>query len=91
FLDYKGLLAVYNHNDAQPNLFDLIILNLFKDFIPTHLGATESLGSRFLKLKNDILKAHTRITLRYRNAIPEMLAYEVLLRKVLDEVFVQLN
>lgn len=91
FLDYKGLLAVYNHNDAQPNLFDLIILNLFKDFIPTHLGATESLGSRFLKLKNDIFKAHTRITLRYRNAIPEMLAYEVLLRKVLDEVFVQLN
>jgi len=91
FLDYKGLLAVYNHNEAQPNLFDLIVLNLFKDFIPTHLGGTQALGSRFNYLKNQIATAYTTVTWQYRNAIPEMAAYETLLRKVLDEVFLQLN
>jgi hypothetical protein len=34
FLDYRGLLAVYNHSEAQPNLFKLIAEILLKEFIP---------------------------------------------------------
>lgn len=91
FLDYKGLLAVYNHDEAQPNLFDLIILNLFKDFIPTHFGGTYPLGSRFLHLENEIATAYTTVTWQYRLAIPQMAAYEELLKQVLNDVFLQLN
>lgn len=91
FLDYKGLLAVYNHDEAQPNLFELIILNLFKDFIPIHLGGIHPLGKRFLHLENEIATAYTTVTWQYRLAIPEMAAFEILLRQVLNEVFLQLN
>ncbi|HEU5052822.1 MAG TPA: AAA family ATPase [Hanamia sp.] len=91
FLDYKALLAVYNHNEAQPNLFDLIILNLFKDFIPTHLGGTYPLGNRFKHLKREIVTAYTTVTRQYRLAVPQMASFEVILRRVLDEVFLQLN
>lgn len=91
FLDYKVLLAIYNHNVAQPNLFDLIVLNLFKDFIPTHLGGTHPLGSRFNQLYKKVTEAYTRNTYDYRDGVPEMAAYETLLRRVLNEVFLQLN
>lgn len=91
FLDYKGLLAVYNHDEAQPNLFDLIILDLFKNFIPSHLGGTDRLGSTFNYLENQITTAYTTTTWQYRLAIPRMAAFEILLRQVLDEVFLQLN
>ena len=91
FLDYKILLAIYNHSEAQPNLFNLIIENLFKDFIPTHLGSTYALGKRFRELYNKVTKAHTRYTYAYWEGIPEMAAFEILLRKVLNEVFTQLN
>lgn len=91
FLDYKGLLAVYNHTEAQPNLFDLIIHHLFKDFIPTHLGGTHPLGSRFSQLYKKITQAYNRKTYDYWDGVPEMAAYENLLRQVLDEVFLQLN
>lgn len=91
FLDYKALLAVYNHSEAQPNLFELIVQNLFKDFIPTHLGGTQPIGNKFGQLKNDIETAYTTRTWQYRNAITEMTVFEVLLRNVLNEVFQQLN
>ncbi|PWK76568.1 AAA ATPase-like protein [Mucilaginibacter oryzae] len=91
FLDYKGLLAVYNHDEPQPNLFNLIVLNLFKDFLPTHLGGTRQLGSRFIYLRNEIATAYNTRTWQYRNAVPEMAVYESLLRRVLNEVFIQLN
>ncbi|MFV0186693.1 AAA family ATPase [Empedobacter falsenii] len=91
FLDYKGLLAVYNHNESQPNLFDLIVLNLFKDFVPSNLGGTQALGERFKYLIQEISTAQTRRTWKYRNAISEIVPFETLLRNVLNEVFRQLN
>ncbi len=91
FLDYKILLAVYNHREAQPNLYDLLINNLFKEFIPTHLGSTHPLGKRTQQLISKVTNAYTRETYDYRDGIPELAAHEVLLRQVLKEVFLQLN
>ena len=91
FLDYKGLLAVYNHDEAQPNLFELIILNLFKEFTPTHLGETEAIGKKFNKLFKKITEAYNRNTYDYRDGVPEMAAFETLINQVLKEVFLQLN
>jgi energy-coupling factor transporter ATP-binding protein EcfA2 len=89
FLDYRVLLAVYNHREAQPNLFELIIETLLKDFIPT--GAIHPMGKRFLQLKKRVTKAYSRKTHDYRNGIPEMARHEILLRTVLNGVFLQLN
>lgn len=89
FLDYRGLLSVYNHSEAQPNLFELIVEILLKEFIP--VGGTHPMGKRFVALKKDIKKARNTRTWQYRNAIPAMAAYETLLRTVLKGVFLQLN
>jgi len=89
FLDYRGLLAVYNHSEAQPNLFELIVETLLKEFIP--VGVTHPMGKRFLKLKKKVTEAYTRSTHDYWDGVPEISAYEILLRAVLKDVFLQLN
>lgn len=89
FLDYRGLLAVYNHSEAQPNLFKLIVEVLLKEFIP--VGGTHPMGKRFLELRRKITNAHNRNTYDYWNGVPEMAAYEILLRNVLKSIFLQLN
>jgi energy-coupling factor transporter ATP-binding protein EcfA2 len=89
FLDYKGLLAVYNHDEAQPNLFELIVEILLREFIP--VGGTHPMGKRFIYLKNEIETAYTRVTRQYRNAITGISTYEIALRNVLKGVFLQLN
>lgn len=89
FLDYRGLLAVYNHNEAQPNLFELIIGILLKEFIP--VGSIYPLGKRFLQLQKKVTGAHTRRTYDYWSGVPEMAAYETLLRTTFKIVFLQLN
>ena len=89
FLDYRGLLAVYNHSEAQPNLFDLIVQMLLKDFLPS--GETQGIGRKFDEIKKEISKARNKRTWQYRKAIPRMVNYETQLRIVLNGVFLQLN
>lgn len=89
FLDYKALLAVYNHNNAQPNLFALIVETLLKDFTP--IGGTYPLGIKFRELRSAIETAYTTVTWQYRNAIPALANYEAILRTTLKAVFLQLN
>lgn len=89
FLDYRGLLSVYNHSEAQPNLFELIVEILLREFIP--VGGTIPMGKRFVELEKKITEAHTRETYDYWDGIPEMVTYETTLRNVLKGVFLQLN
>ncbi|MCB8999963.1 MAG: ATP-binding protein, partial [Bacteroidales bacterium] len=91
FLDYKVLLAVYNHTDAQPNLFELIIATLLKEFKAIHIGGTKPIGKNFQEINKKISKAHNRRTKKYNAGILEMEAYEIELRTVLKEIFLQLN
>ncbi len=89
FLDYRILLAVYNHSQPNPNLFSLILFELLQNFIP--VGAAFSLGKRFIELTDEIANAYTRQTWMYRIAISNLIAYETILRNTLDRIFVQLN
>lgn len=91
FLDYRGLLAVYNHSEAQPNLFELIVEILLKNFTPVGVPNPQPLGRRFQFLRNEISTAYTTVTWQYRNAIPDMAAFEIQLRTVLNKIFLQLN
>jgi len=89
FLDYRLLLAVYNHSEAQPNLFQLIVEILLKEFIP--VGGTHPMGKKFVELKKKVTEAYTRSTYDYWNGVSQMAAYETILRTVLKGVFLQLN
>lgn len=89
FLDYRVLLAVYNHSEPNPNLFELIVIELLKNFIPT--GQTFSLGARFTELTEQIKNAYTRETWVYRIASPNLTTYEAVLRNTLNRIFLQLN
>lgn len=89
FLDYRVLLAVYNHSEPNPNLFELIVTELLKNFIPT--GATFSLGKRFTELSLAIKNAYTRVTWDYRIAASNMVTFEAQLRDTLNRIFHQLN
>lgn len=89
FLDYRILLSVYNHSEAQPNLFNLIVEILLKEYIP--IGGTKPIGGDFIELKKKITTSTNRRTWQYRIAIPEMVALERLLRTVLNDIFLQLN
>lgn len=91
FLDYRGLLAVYNHSEAQPNLFELIVEILLKNFTPVGVPNPQPLGKRFQFLRNQISTAYTTVTWQYRNAIPDMATFEIQLRTVLNKIFLQLN
>ena len=89
FLDYRVLLAVYNHSEPNPNLFELIVIELLKNFIPT--GSAFSLGQRFTELTEQIENAYTRETWVYRIASPNLITYEAVLRNTLNRIFLQLN
>jgi energy-coupling factor transporter ATP-binding protein EcfA2 len=89
FLDYRILLAVYNHSEAQPNLFELIVEILLKEFIP--VGGRHPIGKKVIALKRDITTARNTRTRQYRSGIPAMARCETLLRRVLNGVFLQLN
>jgi len=89
FLDYRSLLAVYNHTDPNPNLFELIIIRLLETFTP--IGSTFALSKRFVELRKAITIAYTRQTWAYRTAIQDLATYDTVLRNTLNNIFLQLN
>ncbi|WP_284653502.1 AAA family ATPase [Flavobacterium terrisoli] len=89
FLDYRILLAVYNHREPNPNLFSLILFELLQNFIPVGYGYP--LGVRFTELTHEIENSYTRQTWAYRIAIGNLSTYETVLRDTLNRIFVQLN
>lgn len=89
FLDYRVLLSVYNHSEPNPNLFQLLIIELLQNYIPP--GRTFSLGSRFEDLSLIIRGVYTRKTRIYRNAIADLAIYETVLKVTLDSIFRYLN
>jgi len=89
FLDYRSLLEVYNHKEAQPNLFRLIIIDLLRDFIPT--GLPYALGSKFLELSKNLKEVYNRNEVKHKRALAELPAYEIALRAALKDIFLHLN
>ncbi|WP_079242460.1 ATP-binding protein [Chryseobacterium indologenes] len=92
FLDYTDLLKVYFHNEPEPNLFELIILNLLGDHIPHSTGGNFRFKERWHQLQNDLItNAYTRNDHCHRNAITFLPIFETHLKGTLDEVFTILN
>lgn len=91
FLDYTDLLKIYLHENSNPNLFDIIVLNLLGEHIPFSSGGTVQLGQKWRQLNNDLFNAYTRNDRRHKIAFNELPAFESHLRALLDAVFIELN
>lgn len=92
FLDYTDLLKIYLKSEPNPNLFDLIIGNLLKDFIPVQIGVSSSIGDqhRFL-IKNLITDARTRNSRCHKLGKSKIAEFDGNLRVVLNSIFVLVN
>lgn len=90
FLDYRNLLAVYLHKEPNPNLFDLIVLDILSDHIP--VGAVDSFGDKWDALQEDLIEnSYTRNDWAHRNALAELPNFQASLNQTLTDVFVELN
>lgn len=90
FLDYRSLLDVYNHKQAQPNLFTLIVNDLLYERIPRR-GGTEGLGGRFNRIISQMQGAYNRRVREHQNGLRELPQFENALRETLQHIFRRLN
>lgn len=92
FLDYTDLLKVYLHSDPEPNLFELILLNLLGEHIPHKTGGNFKFRERWEQLQEDLTdNAYTRNDRCHKNALSFLPVFETHLRATLDDVFNILN
>jgi energy-coupling factor transporter ATP-binding protein EcfA2 len=91
FLDYTDLLKVYFHKEPNPNLFELIVLNLLGQQIPFNTGGTFRFGPKWFQLQADLINARTRRTYRHQAALNELPRYQTHLQATLLSVFEELN
>ena len=92
FLDYTDLLKVYFHSEAQPNLFDLIVLKLLGDHIPVASGGNFRFGTKWTQLQNDLItNAYTRQDSCHKRAFSELSIFQTHLESTLGLVFNELN
>lgn len=91
FLDYRNLLDVYNHKEARPNLFKLIVTELLLHFTATTGGATYAFGERWFWLIPEMRDVHNRNTWKHRNAKNTLPSFQAALEESLRRIFLQLN
>lgn len=92
FLDYTDLLKIYLKSEPNPNLFELIILNLLKEFIPVQTGVSTSIGDQYdFLIKNLITNARTRGSKCHKLGLSNIPDFDVSLRTILDSIFELVN
>ncbi|WP_210148879.1 AAA family ATPase [Chryseobacterium scophthalmum] len=92
FLDYTDLLKIYLKSNTDDNLFNLIVENLLKDFIPLVAGSTTSIGKSYNDITNDILNVpRTRRERVHKNGIFRLTLFQRDLRGTLDRIFEKVN
>lgn len=92
FLDYTSLLDIYFHKGGNPNLFNLIVLGLLADHIPSASGGNYKLKSKWEELQKDLIEnAYNRNDRCHQNALAELPNFEIYLRGTLTRVFTELN
>ena len=91
-MDYTDLLKIYLKSEPNPNLFNLIILNLLKDFIPVSTGSPLSLEKQYnFLVKNLISDAWTRNSRCHKLGLGKIPDFDINLRLILDAIFELVN
>ena len=92
FLDYRSLLAVYNHKGKNPNLFHLIVFDILGTYVNTSAGAATTFPEKWEELRQKLIKP--QITRRDRNhkaALSELPAFQVGVESALKRLFTLAN
>ncbi|MCQ2286982.1 MAG: ATP-binding protein [Bacteroidales bacterium] len=91
FLNYRDLLKVYLYDENDPNLFDFFVNHLLGNHIPLAQGLENSLAKEWIELNQDIINVYNRQERRHRKGLRRLHDYEVVLRSVLDNLFMVVN
>jgi energy-coupling factor transporter ATP-binding protein EcfA2 len=89
FLDYRKLLDVYNHKEPIPNLFKLIVNDLLFEYYP--IGGSESIGKKYLRLKNKLYDVRNRNAIDHKEALAELPELHREIKTSLEGIFVSVN
>lgn len=88
-MNYSRLLKVYLHNGDNPNLFDLIVLDLLGDYNPP--SERRTIRAMYNRIEKGLFKVHTSRDLNHRSAISDHPIFESILRTALDKCFNRIN
>lgn len=88
-MNYSRLLKVYLHNGDNPNLFDLIVLDLLGDYNPPSERTT--IRTIYRRIEKGLFNVYTRRDLDHRKAILDGPIFEAILRTALDKCFKRIN
>lgn len=88
-MNYSRLLKVYLHNGDNPNLFDLIVLDLLGDYNPP--SERRTIRAIYSRIEKGLFNVYTRRDLNHRKAISDRPIFEAILRTTLDKCFKRIN
>lgn len=88
-MNYSRLLKVYLHNGDNPNLFDLIVLDLLGDYNPP--SERHTIRVIYSRIEKGLFEVYTRRDLNHRKAISGLPIFEAILRTALDKCFKRVN
>ena len=90
FFDYRSLLDVYNHKEANPNLFELIVLNILGQQL--NVAKTFRFADKWKQLQNNLIKnSYTRNDWTHRTAKQELPEFQLALETSLKRIFKEVN
>lgn len=88
-MNYSRLLKVYLHNGDNPNLFDLIVLDLLGDYNPP--SERHTIRAIYSRIEKGLFDVYTRRNLDHRKALSDRPIFEAILRTALDKCFGRIN
>lgn len=88
-INYSRLLKVYLHNGDNPNLFDLIVLELLGNYNPPSERST--IQYIYRQLENGLFNVYTRKNRNHKAALAMLTTFESILRTTLDKCFERIN
>jgi len=89
YMNYSRLLRVYLHNGDNPNLFDLIVLDLLGNYNPP--SERHTIKYLYSQLEKGLFKVYTRNDRIHRAALTTLQPFEAILRTTLDKCFGLIN
>lgn len=92
FLNYRDLLMMYlQYEEDNPNLFEFFIEHLLGYHVPVVQGKNYALAARWTIIRNELFDSLTRKTLTHRQGLLHLQDFEMVLRSVLDNLFIDVN
>jgi len=92
FLNYRDLLMMYlQYKEEDPNLFGFFVEHLLGYHVPVIQGKNYALATQWKIIRNELFNPLTRKTLIHKQGLLHLQDFEMVLRSVLDNLFVDVN